>query len=40
MARNRYDVDENLETPFNIKHLLLAGKYIGKYKWMKKMLII
>lgn len=33
MARNRYDVDENLETPFNIKHLLRAGKYIGKYKW-------
>ncbi len=33
MARNRYDVDENLETPFNVKHLLRAGKYIARYKW-------
>lgn len=37
MARNRYDVDETLETPFNIKHLLRAGKYIGKHK--KKMIL-
>lgn len=35
MARNRFDVDENLETPFNIKHLLRAGTYIGRHK--KKM---
>ena len=28
MARNRFDVDETLETPFNIKHLLRAGVYI------------
>ncbi len=35
MARNRFDVDENLETPFNIKHLLRAGAYIGRHK--KKM---
>ena len=32
MARNRYDVDENLETPFNFQHLKRAGKYIAKYK--------
>lgn len=32
MARNRFDVDENLETPFNIKHLLRAGTYIGRHK--------
>ena len=32
MARNRFDVDENLETPFNIKHLLRAGVYIGRHK--------
>ena len=25
MARNKFDVDETLETPFNIKHLLRAG---------------
>ena len=37
MARNRFDVDENLETPFNIKHLLRAGKYIGRHK--KKMIL-
>ncbi|MGN0369732.1 MAG: ABC transporter ATP-binding protein [Butyrivibrio sp.] len=32
MARNTYDVDESLETPFNIKHLKRAGKYVAKYK--------
>lgn len=32
MARNRFDVDENLETPFSIKHLLRAGTYIGRHK--------
>jgi ABC-type multidrug transport system, ATPase and permease components len=32
MARNRFDVDEELESPFNIKHLLRAGQYIRKYK--------
>ncbi len=37
MARNRFDVDENLETPFNIKHLLRAGSYIGRHK--KKMIL-
>ncbi len=37
MARNRFDVDETLETPFNIKHLLRAGTYIGRHK--KKMIL-
>ncbi len=37
MARNRFDVDEQLETPFNIKHLLRAGVYIGRHK--KKMIL-
>ena len=32
MARNRFDVDETLETPFNIKHLLRAGVYIKRHK--------
>ncbi len=32
MARNKFDVDETLETPFNIKHLLRAGVYIGRHK--------
>ncbi len=31
MARNRYDIDENLESPFDIKHLKRLGKYIKKY---------
>ncbi len=29
--RNTFGVDENLETPFNIKHLLRAGKYIKRH---------
>lgn len=37
MARNRFDVDETLETPFNIQHLLRAGVYIKRHK--KKMLL-
>ena len=32
MARNKYDVDERLETPFQWKHLKRAGAYIGKHK--------
>lgn len=37
MARNKFDVDESLETPFSFEHFKRAGKYIGKYK--KQMLI-
>ncbi len=37
MARNKFDVDERLETPFNLKHLKRAGKYIGKHR--KKMIL-
>lgn len=36
MARNRFDIDETLETPFSFKHLKRAGKYISKHK--KKMI--
>lgn len=32
MARNKYDIDETLETPFNIKHLKRSLKYAGRYK--------
>lgn len=32
MARNRFDIDETLETPFSMTHLKRAGKYIGKHK--------
>lgn len=31
MARNRFDIDEELEAPFNIKHLLRAGSYLKPY---------
>ncbi|MEG2813663.1 MAG: ABC transporter ATP-binding protein [Oscillospiraceae bacterium] len=33
MARNKFDIDETLETPFSFKHLKRAGKYIKKHKW-------
>lgn len=33
MARNKYDVDEQLETPFDIWHLKRAMIYVKKYKW-------
>lgn len=32
MARNKYDIDEALESPFDIKHLKRAMVYVGKYK--------
>lgn len=32
MARNRYDVDEVLETPFDLAHLKRSFVYIKKYK--------
>lgn len=31
MARNKYDIDEDLETPFNIKHLNRCKIYIKKH---------
>ena len=33
MARNKFDVDERLETPFQFRHLKRAGKYIGRHKY-------
>ncbi|MBQ9251716.1 MAG: ABC transporter ATP-binding protein [Clostridia bacterium] len=33
MARNKFDVDERLESPFQWKHLMRAGKYIARHKW-------
>ena len=37
MARNKFDVDERLETPFQWKHLKRAGKYVARHKY--KMLL-
>ena len=33
MARNKFDVDERLETPFQWKHLKRAGAYIARHKF-------
>lgn len=32
MARNKFDIDESLETPFDIRHLKRALVYAGKYR--------
>ena len=32
MARNKFDIDEELETPFDIRHLKRALVYAGRYK--------
>ena len=37
MARNKFDVDERLESPFQLKHLKRASKYIVRHKY--KMLL-
>lgn len=37
MARNKFDVDERLESPFQWKHLKRAGRYVAKHKY--KMLL-
>lgn len=36
MARNKYDVDETLETPFSLEHLKRSLVYVKKQK--KRML--
>ena len=33
MARNKYDVDEELESPFDIRHMKRAMVYVSRYKW-------
>lgn len=33
MARNKFDVDETLESPFSFAHLKRAMKYIKRHKW-------
>ena len=33
MARNKFDVDERLESPFRWEHLKRAGKYIVRHKY-------
>ena len=33
MARNKFDVDESLESPFDASHLKRVLHYIGRHKW-------
>ena len=33
MARNKFDIDERLESPYQWKHLKRAGKYIARHKY-------
>lgn len=33
VARNKYDIDESLDSPFDFKHFIRAGVYVKKYKW-------
>ena len=33
MARNKFDVDERLESPFRWKHMKRAGKYIARHRY-------
>ena len=33
MARNKFDVDERLESPFRWQHLKRAGKYVARHKY-------
>lgn len=33
MARNKFDIDESLESPFNLQHLKRSFVYVKKYKW-------
>ena len=33
MARNKYDIDETLETPFDFAHFKRAMVYVKRYKW-------
>lgn len=40
MARNKFDVDERLESPFQLKHLLRAGAYIGRHKYKMAMALL
>ena len=37
MARNKFDVDESLESPFDASHLKRTLHYVGRHKW--KMLL-
>ena len=37
MARNKFDIDESMDSPFNFNHLFKTGKYLKKH--LKEMII-
>ncbi len=40
MARNKFDVDETLESPFSFAHLKRAFKYIKRHKWQMVLALV
>lgn len=40
MARNRFDVDEELEAPFNFENLKKVMVYVTRYKWWMVMALL
>lgn len=40
MARNRFDVDEELEAPFNFENLKKVMVYVARYKWWMVMALL
>ena len=40
MARNKFDVDESLESPFDAGHLKRVVHYIGRHKWKMLMALL
>ncbi len=40
MARNKFDVDESLESPFDASHLKRVVQYIGRHKWKMLMALL
>ncbi len=40
MARNKFDVDESLESPFDASHLKRVVHYIGRHKWKMLMALL
>ena len=40
MARNKFDVDETLESPFSFSHLKRAMKYIKRHKFRMLMALL
>ena len=40
MARNKFDVDERLESPFRWEHLKRAGRYVARHKYQMLLALV